>query len=843
MLRAGIDVLTTLNVQHLESLNDVVARITGVAVRETVPDAVVEGADEVELVDLPPEALLQRLRAGKVYVPESARAAIDSFFRKGNLTALRELALRRTAEWVDAQMRDYREGKGIRTVWPAADRVLVCVGPSPSSANLLRAAQRIAAGLRAKLIAVHVERPAAPTASAADRDRVMQTLRLAESLGAETVTLATPPGSRDAAGELVAYARSRNVSRIVVGKTGRPRLREALAGFVGRGSFMNEVIRRSGEIDVIAVRGDDDDRRPADDAEVAPPAPQGRQPTWTSALAACAMVAATTAVAGLCWKPPDLSEEAMVYLAGVVVTAWRFGRTASIVASVLSVLAFNFFFTEPRFTFMVSDASYLVTFAVMLAAGLLVGTLTARTREQADASREREHRMSALYGMSRELSRARDLADVAAVAASHLRETFAADVAVLRPLPEPGARPAGGAGDPRGPLEVLAFAGAPDWLDERERGVARWAFDHGRLAGAGTPALPSSVGRYLPLTASQGKIGVLAVRPSAESALGSAPQQLLMDTLVNQIALALERVSLIEGRQAAMVDVESERLRATLLSCVSHDLRTPLAGIAGAASTLRDSDAALDPATRRELVDSIVAESARLNELIGNLVFATRLQSGRVELRREWTTVEEVVGAGLRRRRGELARRPLRVHVPADLPMIRVDNAMLPQVVENLVENALRYTPDGTPIAITARVAEANVVVAVADEGPGIGRDEATRVFERFFRGRTARPAGTVETTEPATAFPGAGAGAGLGLGLGLTICQGIIAAHGGRIWVEPNVPRGVSFLFSLPIEHPQPRLPSEVTSDAPSHAADADSTTTTPESGAAAHPKAAPTP
>lgn len=776
LLKAGIGVCTTLNVQHIESLNDVVAQITGVRVRETVPDSVLDEADEVELVDLPPEVLLERLKAGRVYVPESIQAASESFFRRGNLIALRELALRRTAEWVDSQMREYKRGKGIRAVWPAAERILVAVSPSPASGKIVRAAKRMAAGLHADLLAVYVETPRTASLPQADRDRVIQTLRLAESLGAETATLS---GS-SAAAELIAFARDRNVSRIVVGKTGRSRLREALLG-----SFVNNLVRVSGDIDIYVIRGDaDGGDTDADRSGIAGltryPKRRSGPRQYTLAFAA---VGVCTALGLLVFERLDLANIAMLYLAGVVVAAVWLGRGPAVLAAMAGVAAFDFFFVPPRLAFAVSDAQYLLTFVVMMGVGLLITNLTTRLRGLADAARERERRTSLLYGMSRGLAAARDRREVATVAVRHVHDSFGCDAAVL--VPGPADRP--------GAMELIATAGSPDWIDERERGVARWTFDHGKPAGISTQALPGSAGRYQPLTSAQGKIGVLAVRPEDRGAFAPTSQQLLLDTFVNQVGLALERVSLIEGQQAARIEAESERLRSALLSSVSHDLRTPLATIAGAATALQ-SGRSLDDRTRSGLTDSIVGEAERLNDLIANLMFATRLEAGGVELNREWASVEELVGAGLARHREALRARPFEVRVPPDLPLVRVDNAMLPQVIHNLIDNALRYTPPGTRIEIGAWSTESSIIVKVADQGPGLSDDERSKVFQRFYRGRTAQPTGERS-----------------GIGLGLTICEGIIKAHGGRIWSERNTPHGVAFLFSLPVDRPQPIVPTEV--------------------------------
>ncbi len=812
-LAAGVNVYTTLNVQHLESINDVVAQITGVKVHETVPDHVFDEADEIELVDLPPDALHERLKAGKVYLGENAVRAVDpsdGFFRKGNLTALREIALRRTAAWVDSEMRRYKQDRGIRAVWPAGERIVVAVSPSPMSGKLVRAAKRMAAGLHADLIAVYVETPRTANLSERDRERLVANMRLAESLGATTQTIA----GDNAARELIGFARSRNVGRIVVGKTARARWKEVLFG-----SFIDNLIRESGDIDIYVVRGDEaasgvpESVRSAGRGSTRATKPPARV---AGEIAASAGLVAACALLGLAfYRPPDLSEESLILLAGVVVSALWFGRLAAIVASVLAVLAFNYFFTEPRFTLSINDTGYLITFAVMLAVGLVVGTLAAHAREQRLRAWSRERTTAAQHALSRELAAARDIRSVAAIVARHTHDLLQVDAVVGIPTPLEGGS---SASRPRG-LDVAAAAGlgGPDWYSgegeeqARERGVAQWAFDRGTTAGRGTSTLPSAQGRYLPLVGSRGRVGVLGVRAQVKDGVDTfdSAQLSTLESIASQAASALERVALAESEQAARINAERERLRSALLSSVSHDLRTPLASITGAASTLQQADASpnsaepggvgIDEQTRAALFRTIVDESSRLNDIIANLVFATRLDSDSVDLRREWTTVEEIVGSGLARHRDALASRPFRVQIPTDMPMIHVDNAMLPQVVHNLVENALRYTAPGTGLGVSAWTSETNVVVKVWDVGAGLADDESSRVFERFYRGRASKTVG-----------PNPHAATSTGMGLGLTICEGIIRAHGGRIWAEPNTPRGVAFLFSLPVNHPQPALPAK---------------------------------
>jgi two-component system sensor histidine kinase KdpD len=497
------------------------------------------------------------------------------------------------------------------------------------------------------------------------------------------------------------------------------------------------------------------------------------------------------AVSGEC-----VANVAMIYLAAVVVAAMWLGRAPAVVAAIAGVAAFDFFFVPPHLTFAVSDVQYLLTFAVMLTVGLLIAHLTTHQRALADASRERERRTAAMYALSRELAAAEDLPQAAIIGARHLHDTLQCDAVICIPDETDATK-----------LNVVSAAGPSAWFDDRERGIARWAVDHAQPSGLGTLKLPSAAGRHIPIAGSRGRIGVVSLRPRPDTAGNAAAGTsflldsaglFLVEALTNQIASAFERVTFIERHHAARIEAERERLRSALLSSVSHDLRTPLATITGAASTLEQTATTLDPAARAGLLRSIVEESSRLSDIISNLVFATRLEAGGVAVKREWTTIEEIIGAGLSRHRDALARRQFSVSIAPELPMVRVDNAMLPQVVHNLIENALRYSEPSAAMSIRAFVSDENLLVKVVDEGPGLAENEASRVFQRFYRGRAAR-----DRTSAAPATQN-------GMGLGLTICEGIIRVHGGRIWAEPNTPRGVAFIFSLPIEHPQPVLPEE---------------------------------
>jgi two-component system sensor histidine kinase KdpD len=760
LLDAGIDVYTTMNVQHVESLNDVIAKITGVVVRETVPDSVLEQADDVELIDLPPDDLLERFREGKVYVPDQAQEAIRNFFRKGNLIALRELALRRTADRVDEQMQVYRREHSIEKVWPVTERLLVCVNASPLSARLVRATKRMADRLDAPWIAAYVETPTQLSMPQEDKDRVVQTRRLAEQLGAETVTLS----GRTMSEAILGFAHDRNVTKIIVGKPRRTGWKRLLLG-----SIVDALVQGSGDIDIEVISGEREDATPI--------APVGRRavPTeWAAYGWATAVVALASGVAWLTLPFFELANLVMVYLLGIVVVATRYGRGPSLVSSVLSVAALDFLFVPPVYTFAVTDVRYVFVFAVMLVVGLVISSLAARIRTQADAASQRERRTAALYAMSRELASTRGVETLLTIAVRHISEVFRSHVVVLLP----------GTG---GSLD--AWSGGQFTLDANELGVARWVHEHHQPAGLGTATLPGASALYLPLQAPRGPVGVLGVR-SPDGHAFDAPDQLhQLETFANQIALAIERAQLADEAQDAQVRIETERLRSSLLSSVSHDLRTPLATITGAASTILESGPRLDAQTRQELMESIREEADRLNRLVQNLLEMTRLESGALQLHREWHPLEEVIGASLSRLGKKLAGRKVHTSVPSDLPLVPIDDVLVEQVLVNLLDNAIKYTPPESPIRIMATSTDEAVTVEIADRGPGLPRGEEDRVFEKFYRAQPDR---------------------GRGSGLGLAICQGIVKAHGGRIWAQ-NLPEGgVAFLFTLPRVGTPPAVPAD---------------------------------
>jgi two-component system sensor histidine kinase KdpD len=766
LLDEGIDVFTTLNVQHLESLNDVVAQITHVVVRETVPDSVFDKAYEVRLVDLPVDQLLERLREGKVYVPQQAAHAVQNFFQEGNLIALRELALRRTAERVDAKMRGYKAAHGIEETWHTGERVLVCISPSPHSARLIRAARRMATSLHAELLGVYVETPAALRMSSADRERLAQSLRLLESLGGE----ATVVRGEDAAVETVRFARKRNATKIVVGKPTHPRWRNLV-----RPSFLDDLVRHSHEIDVYVISG----FTSLDAASAAPREDARDTTTRVSPLgfaAALAVVTASTLVAWVAFGRSMIADVVMVYLLGVVVVSMRFGYAPSLLAAVLSVVAFDFFFIPPYLSFAVSDLSHVLTFAVMFVVAVVISHLTKRIRDQADSARRREHRTASLYAVARELGLTYSRDALVEAATRHLYAVFGVEVAVLLP---------GGAGA----LEAVRGGREAVALTPKDMAVAEWVWMHQRPAGMATDTLPSARATFLPLKGARGRVGVLALVPEDGARVDDPEDRHLLDTFAGLIGSALERTQLDDEARRARLRVETERLRSSLLSSFSHDLRTPLAVVTGATSALLQFGQLGQPGNeqgpsgegaRRKLLETAHEEALRLNRLVRNLLDMTRLDAGALKVNKELQPLEEVMRSALHRMEDRLRGRDLHVGLSPDLPAVPLDAVLIEQVLINLLENASRYTPPGTPIEVGARVHDDVVEVDVSDRGPGVPKQDRERVFEKFYRARE---------------------GEGGGVGLGLTISRGIVGAHGGRIWVDDRPGGGSSFRFTIPLQ------------------------------------------
>lgn len=750
LLAAGINVYSTVNVQHLETLNDIVNGITGIRVWETVPDRIFDDADEVVVVDFPPDELLERLRQGKVYLPQQADLAAKNFFRKGNLLALRELALRRTANRVDGQMQAYRSRNSLSPVWPNRESLLACVGAGTSidsGEKIVRACARLAAQLDVPWHAVHVE---AAGSAARQRQDALRVLKLAQELGATTATLS----AQAIAPALIRYAREHNLARLVMG---RPERRWR---WPGQGNIGDRIEAEADDLEVLRIALP----RTHSVKPAAAPRPVGRaRISWNGYVAALAACALTALLATPLLGVLELTNIVMLFLLAVIGIALMYGRGPAVFASFVGVGLFDFFFVPPRFSFAVTDAQYLLTFAVMLVVALVVGQLMAGLKIQVDAVTEREQRVSGLYEMSRDLSAALTVEQVAEIGERFLAVEFGVKTAVL-------------VADEHDQLKVLTGA-----TTEVDLGVAQWAFERGEAAGRGTDTLPASKCLVLPLKATMRLRGVLAVELQA-SGLLSPEQRRLLDTCASLMAISVERIHYIDVAQQTTLQMESERLRNSLLSTISHDLRTPLASLVGLADTVQLTQ---PPPTdeQRELVLSMRHSAMRMTALVNNLLDMARLESGAVQLNRQWQPLEEVVGSALGASAALLAGRPLKVHLAPDLPLLQLDAVLIERVLCNLLENAAKYTPPQTPVSIEARAESDVVVLTVSDQGPGLpsGREEA--IFEKFERGKKE--------------------GAASGVGLGLAICRAIMHAHGGSIRGETRATGGASFILTLPRGEP----------------------------------------
>lgn len=753
LLEAGIDVWTTMNVQHIESLNDVVAQITGIIVKETLPDRIFDEADEVELVDLPPDELLERFREGNVYVPEQAERAAERFFRKANLIALRELAMRRVADRVSREVQTARLGHTRTQTWPTTERLLVCVGPSPTSAKVIRTAKRMASAMHAQWIAVHTETASSPAMDDRSRHRLGQHLKLAERLGAETVTIT----GEDVAEEVIRYAQSRNATKIVIGKTGQtPWYR------FWRRSVVDRLIAKSGDIDVYVIRG-------VEEKLGAPPPPSARQRPrfWPYAYAVGILVPATGLA--LAFNAVGLTHAnlVMTYLLAVVLIAARLGRGPAIASSVGAALLYNFFFTTPYYTFVMNDPARIYTLAVMLVIALVVSALTARVRGQVELSRESERRMEVQYRVSQALASSSGLLQMAVAAEEQLTTILGGEVVLfaqedvsLRPLVRRG----------------HGFANSPTELE-----AARWVFKNAQPAGRGTDTLPSAQAMYIPLQGTDATVGVIAWRPERDDDLFHIEQRQLLESFARQLALAFERDRLAQEAQRILAEAEAERLRSSLLSAVSHDLRTPLAAIAGSASAMIEGR--LDDDTRKELARTIYEESDRLSRLVENLLHLTRIESGSMKVDKQLQPLDEVVGSALRRVESALQNHRIETTIPAEIDSVPLDGLLVEQVLVNLLDNAAKYTPAGSTITLSAERTPQGVEVAVADRGPGLDEAERERVFDKFYRSSHVS------------------SDRGRGAGLGLAICKAIVQAHGGHIRAEAHEGGGTRFVFTLPTD------------------------------------------
>ncbi|GLK56890.1 two-component system sensor histidine kinase KdpD [Methylopila capsulata] len=752
LLAAGIDVLTTLNVQHLESLNDVVARITRVRVRETVPDRLFDLADEVEVIDVTPDALRKRLAAGKVYVREQAERAVRHFFQPGNLTALRELALRRTAERVDSDMRDYMAANAIEGPWPASERVLVAIDERPGAAALVRAGKRLADRARAPWHCVAIETARHARMSEVERDRVADTLRLAEALGAEALML---PGGADVADELLDFARSRNVTTIVVGKAKRS------AWFtLTRGSVVANLIDRAGSIAVQVISGD---------SETAPPKTVATRPDdRTAGLAAYAAAALAVALAGGVGLAIDLAIDlpniSLIFVPAVLLVAGRYGLLPSLAASVMSAVAYNVLFLDPRYSLTVNDPANVVALGFFSLTAVLASSVAARARAQTISARTQARVTAELYAFSRKLAAVATEDDLLWAAAHQVALMLKADVVLLTAQPD-----------------GLAIGGAyppEDDLVPAERAAATWAYEHDEPTGRGAPTLPGATRLFLPLKTSRGRLGVVGVARGVDGPVLTPVERRLLDALADQTAVALERVRLGADVDQARLEAETERLRGALLTSVSHDLKTPLATIMGVITSLRSFGSRYDDATRDDMLASAQSETERLNRFVANLLDVVRLDAGGMAVKLEPLDVEDMAGVALRRASAALGDRVVTLDFP-DEPLVALgDPVLFEHALMNVLENAGKHTPPSARIDIRGARDAGDVVLTVTDDGPGIAPQDLPHVFDRFYRS-----AGGDRKT------PGAG--------LGLAIAKGFLEAQGGSAEAGP-APSGQGARFVL---------------------------------------------
>ncbi|HEY8332577.1 MAG TPA: sensor histidine kinase KdpD [Tardiphaga sp.] len=759
LLSHGIDVYTAVNIQHIESLNDVVAQITHVRVRETVPDSVFDGADAIELIDLTPDDLIQRLKEGKVYVPRQAERALEHYFSPGNLTALRELALRRTAERVDEQLLTHMQANAIAGPWAAGERILVCVSEDPRSAGLVRYTKRLADRLHAPWTAISIETRRSLQLTEEQRDRLADTLRLAEALGAEALTI--PGAGRRIADDVLGFARANNVTQIVTGKASRSWMFELL-----RGSVVHDLVRRAGNISVHVIAGDDaagavatKSVQAAERSEPFDPKPY---------LAALAVVAVALGVAKLIQPMFGIENVDLVFLTAVVSVAVRYGLWPSLLASVVASLCYNFFFLPPVYTFTITDPTNVAAFFFFMLIALLVSNLAARVRSQAVAAMGRVRTTESLYAFSRKLAGTAALDDV--LWATAYQTALMLKVRVVLLLPEQGV--------------ITVKAGYPpeDELDKADLAAANWAWANDRPAGRGSDTLPGARRLFLPMRTGRGPIGVIGIDDDRTGPLLTPDQRRLLDALVDQGALAIERVQLVEDMDRAQRSIESDRLRQALLTSISHDLKTPLASVLGAAGTLRDLSPKLSEAEKADLLATVIDESERLNRFIANLLDMTKLEAGAIVPNSARHDLGEIVGSALRRAGKILARHPVKLELAPDLPMLELDAVLFEQVLFNLLDNAAKYAPDDTAITIRAARDTDSVSLEILDEGAGIPPADLEHVFDKFYR---------VQKGDHVRA----------GTGLGLAISRGFIEAMHGTISANNRSDRsGAAMIIRLPI-------------------------------------------
>ncbi|MDU2065758.1 MAG: sensor histidine kinase KdpD [Sporomusaceae bacterium] len=755
LLAAGIHVYTTLNIQHIESLNDIVEHITEVKIRETVPDSILENADQVQLIDIPPDDLLKRLKEGKIYLPGQAERALQNFFRPGNINALREMALRFTAHRVDQQLSEYMQDHAIEGPWPAGEKVLVCVSASPFSAHLIRVAKRMAAAMKSDWYALHIETAHNPTLGDQDRERLRQNLHLAEELGGKVISVS----GRDMVETMLAFAHQENITHIVIGKPLKNRFWEWLRG----GAVVDQLIRQSAGIQIHVIQG----KKSLEYVPKVETLKKKQSFSWRYYSGGILMMFINTV---FCWFMPqlDLVNVAMLYLLPVLLSAAWWGRGPSYCTAACTVVVFDFLFVPPIFSFNVLDIRYIWTFIIFLCVAFIAGGQTEKLRNEARFAEQQERRIRVLYEFSREVAALVDLETIIRRLAATAAEALERGVIVFLP-------------NAKGQLEIVSQAGLNETIENMssETGVALWAFEHGQLAGRSTETLPSATFLYLPLRTRGRTLGVLGIHVVEKNI--TPEQRRLIDAWGAMAAIAIERVQLAAEEQKAALLAESERLSMALLNSISHELKTPLATILGSVSTLLDRTISLSTEIQEELQNNIKSGAMRMERIINNLLDTARLESGTMKVKKDWCDIQDIIGAALQRLDENLQEREILIQLEPDIPLFRGDSVLLEQVLVNLVDNANKYSPLNEAIEIAATVDDKKLMVSVADGGKGIATEDLEHVFAKFYRGKAQKSVA--------------------GTGLGLSICKGIIEAHGGEIWVVNRLDKGSRFVFTLSLE------------------------------------------
>lgn len=764
LLDAGMDVYTTVNIQHVESLNDIVAQITRIRVRETVPDRIIDRADDIEVIDITPDDLIRRLKEGKVYVRETATRALRHYFSRGNLTALRELALRGTAARVDAQLLSHMRANAIAGPWAAGDRVLVCVSEDPASAGLVRYAKRLADRLHAPWTAVTIETPRSAELPDVERDRTADTLRLAQRLGGEALTL--PGGGHTIAEDVLDYARTHNVTQIVIGKSSRSRLFELL-----HGSVVHDLVRQASGQSVHVIAGDETGGAAAEPvpAKTVLTRDPVRRASWPPYAAAALAIAAAFAFVMLIRPFIGVESLDLVFLTAVVGVAVRFGLWPSLFAVAVGSLAYNFFFLAPTYTLTIASPTNVAQFLLFALVAVLVSNLAAQVRGQALTAQARARTTEALYAFSRKLAGVSTLDDVLWATAYQLASQLDVQVVMLMP-------------DERGDIAVSAGYPPEDTLEPSDIAAAKLAFESNRSAGRGSDTLPGARRLFMPLRTGRGAVGVVGLDSERPGPILTPDGRRLFDALADQAAVAIERVTLVEDVETAMRAAEADRLRQALLTSISHDLRTPLASILGAAETLRDFSADLGPEGRTDLLATVITEADRLNRFIANLLDMTRLESGAIAPNRSPQDLTEVIASALERASRVLAGHRITVDLADDLPQVDIDPVLFEQVLFNVLDNAAKYSPEGTTVRVEARADPVRrATIRVLDEGDGLPPGEIERVFDKFHRA-------------------GKGDRVRAGTGLGLAVCRGFVQAMGGSIAAANRIDgHGAVLTITLP--------------------------------------------